>query len=308
MALTLVEAAKLDGMTTRESAVVEEFARSGMVLARIPFQNIPGNSLRYNREADLPGIGYRGVNEAYTESTGVLNPVDDPLVIAGGDLDVDRFLVETGSPGTRAQQELMKVKSLALRWELNFIKGDSSSDPRVPDGLQRRLTGPNLIPGTVAGGNGALSLNQVDVALDRVRGANALVMSKAMRRKFSAASRNAAVGGTIEYTKDSFGESQRVWNGVPILEIDTDDAGSDILAFNEAGPDGDNDCTSIYVVNFNLGYCQGIQNGGIRIDDLGLLQTSAVFRTRVEWYSGLALKNSRSAARIYGIENSAITV
>ncbi|MDT2258277.1 hypothetical protein P7H06_00025 [Paenibacillus larvae] len=35
------------------------------------------------------------MNEGYQESTGVVNQLSEGLVIAGGDVDVDRFIVQT---------------------------------------------------------------------------------------------------------------------------------------------------------------------------------------------------------------------
>ncbi|MDT2262171.1 hypothetical protein P7H06_25485 [Paenibacillus larvae] len=58
----------------------------------LPFMDIVGNSYRYNQEAVLPGVGFRGVNEGYQESTGVVNQLSEGLVIAGGDVDVDPVL------------------------------------------------------------------------------------------------------------------------------------------------------------------------------------------------------------------------
>jgi hypothetical protein len=105
MALTLVEAAKLNSGDVVRSSIIEMFARSSDILRVLPFQGIAGNALKYNREDILPGVGFRGVNEAYTESTGVLNPITETLAIAGGDLDVDRYLIQTMGAGTRASQE-----------------------------------------------------------------------------------------------------------------------------------------------------------------------------------------------------------
>ena len=65
MALTLVEAAKRS-QNPIQSAIIEMYARNSDILMSLPFDTIQGNALRYNREETLPGIGFRGVNEAYT--------------------------------------------------------------------------------------------------------------------------------------------------------------------------------------------------------------------------------------------------
>jgi len=52
----------------------------------------------------------------------------------------------------------------------------------------------------------------------------------------------------------------------------------------------------------------GLQNGTIDTRDLGELQTAPVYRTRVEWYNGIAILNGRAVARLGGISNAAVAV
>lgn len=306
MALTLVEAAKLHSGEVKRSAIIELFAASSDILRTLPFDTIAGNALRYNREETLPGIGFRGVNEAYTESTGVINPVSEPLVIAGGDLDVDVFILETMGMDQRAVQEAMKVKALALRWSQAIIKGDSTTDPRLFDGLQVRLTGTQKIQaGTTANGS-ALSLAVLDQAIDAADNPTHLIMNKTMRRRLSAAARSTSVGGYITYELDAFGRRVTKYNDLPILVLEQDNTGADILPFTEAATSGTATATSIYVVSFGEGMLQGIQSGVMDVRDLGELQTQPVKRTRVEWYAGIALFHPRAAVRLWSIADAAI--
>jgi hypothetical protein len=50
----------------------------------------------------------------------------------------------------------------------------------------------------------------------------------------------------------------------------------------------------------------GIQNDGISVRDLGELEAKPVFRTRVEWYAGVAIFSGRAVARLRGIKDAAI--
>ena len=306
MAVTLVEAAK-QSQNPIQSAIIEMYARSSDILAVLPFVTISGNALRYNREETLPGIGFRGVNEAYPESTGILNPVTGPLVIAGGDLDVDKFIVTTMGVSQRSVQEAMKVKSLALAWTKQFVKGDSKSDPRGFDGLQVRLTNNQLLWAGGTDGGDALSLSKLDELIDAVEQPTHLLMSKAMRRRLTAASRNTSVGGFITYTQDSFGRTVSVYNDLPILIIDTDNEGNSILGFDEVGATGSTaTATSIYCVSLNDGMLGGIQSGTMMTTDLGELETKPVYRTRIEWYAGIACYHGRAAARLGGIKDAPV--
>lgn len=305
MALTLVEAAKLS-QNPLQSGVIELYAQNSDVLQALPFNNIQGNALRYNREEALPGIGFRGINEAYTESVGVINPVTEPLVIAGGDLDVDNFIIKTMGEGVRQAHEAMKVKALAGRITKAFIKGDNATEPREFDGLQVRLTGSQKISAGSTSGGSALSLAKLDEAIDAVDQPTHLIMNRTMRRRLSAAARLTTVGGYITYSLDAFGRQVTRYNDLPILIVDQDNAGAEILQFNEAASAGGATATSIYIVSLMDGKLTGIQNGGIEVEDLGQLQEQPAYRTRVEWHMGISLWHSKAAARLWSIGDLAV--
>ena len=307
MALTLLEAAKRS-QDPVQSAVIEMYAGASDVLANLRFDNIQGSAMKYNREETLPGIGFRGINESYTESTGVINPQIEPLVIVGGDLDVDKFILETMGMNQRSVQEEMKVKSLALAWTKAFIKGDSDSDPREFDGLQVRLTGNQLIDAGSTDGGDALSLAKLDELIDAVDDPTHLIMNKAMRRRLTTAARTYTIGGFISYELDAFGKKIAYYNGLPILIMDKDNEDNDILPFTEVGSGGTTaTACSLYCVSLTPGKLQGIQNKVLEARDLGELQTKPAMRTRVEWYAGIAMYHGRAAARLRGVKNAAVT-
>lgn len=309
MALTIVEAAKLNSGDVVRQAIIEMYARNSDILRVLPFESIAGNAMQYNREEILPGIGFRGINEAYTASEGVLNPITEALVIAGGDLDVDRFIVQTMGPNQRAVREAMKVKALSHRWTLAFIKGDSSADPREFDGLQRRIpTGSSqLVAAGATSGGDALSLFLLDTAISKVDNPTHLVMNKTMMLRLSQAARSTTVGGYLTYSLDEFGRQVTMYNGLPILIADEDNTGAQILPFTEANPGGGAAAsTSLYVLSVGEGMLVGIQNGVVDVRDLGEVQSQPVMRTRVEWYTGLAVFSGKAVARLHGIKSAAV--
>lgn len=307
MALTLIEAAKRATGDVVRQAVIEIYAKNSDILRTLPFETISGNALKYNREQTLPGIGFRGVNESYTESTGILNPVTEPLVIAGGDIDVDKFILDTMGQDQRAVQEAMKIKALALSWTKTFIKGDSTTEPREFDGLQARIVGTQLISNGATAGGDPLSLAKLDEMIDAVDDPMYLVMNKTMRRRLTVAARTAAVGGDIQYDLDEFGRQIAKYNGLPILIADKDNTNTDILPFSEACPGGGASAgCSVYCVSYGDGMLSGLQNGDMDVRDLGELQTKPALRTRVEWYIGIAAYHGKAAARLWGITNAAV--
>lgn len=310
MALSLIEAAKdtLNNGEVKRASVISMFARASQWLAAMVFNNIPGSAYAYNREAALPGIAFRGVNESYTESTGIINPLTEALKIAGGDLDVDVAILKMLGQGRRATQEELKVKALAAELTRVLIKGDSVSQPREFDGLQARITGSQLIDAGNTSGGDALSLAKVDELIDATAGDNKVIfLSKAMRRRFSQAARSTSVGGNINFTVDQFGRTVTQYNNVPLLVAYPDNGGSEPIAFDEANPGGGSSVgTSLYCVGIGDGYTSMIQNGVMDVRDLGELQSQPVMRTRVEWLVSLVVEHGRAASRLRGIKDAAI--
>jgi len=302
MALTLVEASKLS-QDTLQRGVIVTFARSSAILEMMPQMDIVGNAYAYNQEGALPGIGFREVNEGYVESTGVINPMSEKLYIAGGDVDVDRFLVQTRGNinDIRAIHTEMKAKALALAITNQYFNGDQAVNPKGFDGLKKRLTGSQVIS---AGTDGAtLTQDMLDELIDAVEGTpDALFVSKAMRRELNKLLR--ASNHYVENGTDAFGRPVSTYYGVPVRVIETDQAGNEILGFNETQGTA-NDTGSIYAVKFGAEqYVSGLQNGGVSVRDLGELSEKPVFRTRIEWYAGMAVFHPKAAARLKGVKQS----
>ncbi|HEY4133498.1 MAG TPA: hypothetical protein VGM50_22960 [Gemmatimonadaceae bacterium] len=307
--LTLVEAAKLSATNgeTKRAAVIAMFAQASQWLMSLAFKDIPGNAYAYNREGTLPGVAFRGVNEAYTESTGVINPLVEALRIAGGDLDVDTAILKTQGEGVRATHEAMKVKALAAEFTRVLIKGDSTSNPREPDGLQVRITGSQLVENGASSGGDVLSLAQLDAAIDQCANPTAIWLPKLMRRRLTQASRNTSTGGFLVQTKDDFGRPLQTYNGLPLLTAYPDNGGTEPITYTEVGSGGGTaQSASLYVVGVGDGYFSGIQNGVMDVRDLGELQTTPAKRTRVEWLASICVEHGRSVVRLRGIKDGAV--
>jgi hypothetical protein len=307
MAMTLLEASKINPGDVVRNTVIEMFARSSEILRVMPFIDIPGGAYHYNQEGQLPGVAFRGVNQGFQESVGVLNPQVEVLRIAGGDLDVDRAIIQMHGEQVRSTHEDMKIKSLSLYLGKKVIKGDSVANPLEFDGLQNRLTGSQLIAAGGTAGGDALSLTKLDELIDAVDDPTHLIASKAIRRKLTAAARDPEVGGYITYTVDEFGRKVANYNDLPILILDHDDTGARVLDFNEANPGGGSAVgTSVYAVSFGESMLTGLQNGIMSVRDLGELESKPVWRTRVDWLVGLAALHGRCAARLWGIKDAAV--
>ncbi|WP_338461564.1 phage major capsid protein [Brevibacillus borstelensis] len=299
MALTLTEAAKLS-QDTLQRGVIETFARTSSFLEMLPQMEISGNAYAYNVEGALPGVGFRDVNEGYVASEGVINPASERLYIAGGDVDVDRFIIQTRSNvnEVRAIHTDMKAKALALAITNQYFNGDQAVNAKGFDGLKKRLTGNQVIS---AGADGAeLTITMLDELIDAVEGEpDALFVSKAMRREIKRVIQGH--NGYSESQYDAFGRPVMTYGGIPIRVIETDNIGNEIIGFNETQGTASN-TGSIYAVKFGAEqYVSGLQNGGVSVRDLGELDEKPVFRTRIEWYAGMAVFHPRAAARLKGV-------
>nr|AFI44014.1 putative phage structural protein [Streptomyces sp. FR1] len=312
--MTLAEAAKLS-TTALQRGVIETFVQESPVLDRIPLLQIEGNAYGYNEEATLPGVAFRSVNEAYTESTGTVNQKTESLVILGGDADVDRFIVRTRGNlnDQRATQTRMKVKAAAYKFQDTFFNGDVTVDAKSFDGLKKRLTGAQVIDaatngmGPVAGGHDFFDV--LDAAIARVPGINgsngAIYANAAAIARIKSSARR--LGG-VEMVREALTQKVvQTYNGIPLLDPGQTAAGADILPQTET-QGSSSVASSIYVVKYGQDEgdraVTGLTNGGVMVDDLGQLQEKPAYRTRIEFYCGMAVFGGKAAARIRGVLNA----
>ena len=281
------------------SGVVEIFAAENPVILTLPFINVAGSAYRYNIEETLPGVAFRGFNEGYVESTGVVNPMVEALTILGGDSDFDvaQIAMQTGDNDTRAIHDGMKAKAAALTHLRTFFDGDSTANPKEFDGLNARLTGNQVIS---AGANGnVLTLEMLDDLVDAVRGTpTILLMNKKLRQKARQLARQV---NALTITTDQLGRELDGYAGVPFGVIEEDETGAEILGFDETQGTAE-DTASIYACRFGADTFHGIQTAPISVRDLGEVSDKPALRTRIEWYSGIVLKHPRAAARLQGVK------
>lgn len=308
-ALTLIEAAKLSATNgeTKKAGIISLYAEQSDILGAMKFEGINGNALSFLQDGELPTTAFRGVNEGYTASNGNFAPQTEALYIAGGDLDVDNFIVQTQGKEVRSKHEAQKVKALSVGVTTQILTGDSTSDARGFDGFQKRVTATGqLIDAGATSGGDALSLSKLDQAIDAVDSPTHIIMSRSLRRKFMAAYRSSTFPNIMQEA-DEVGKMIMKYNDLPILVGYPQNKNTAILGYTESNPGGGSAVgTSIYVVNFSESGVVGISNGGINVRDLGELQTAPVWRTRVEWYLGMAVQSPYAISRLRGIKDSAI--
>src|SRR3970040_872588 len=114
MALPLAEAAKLSNDLLL-AGVIESIIKESPVLQRLPFIEITGNGLTYNRENASPTAAFYDVGDTWTEDTPTFTQVTATLKVLGGDADVDDFLKTTRSNIQDLEAAVVQLKANAVQ-------------------------------------------------------------------------------------------------------------------------------------------------------------------------------------------------
>lgn len=305
MALLRAEAEKLSNNMI-EAGVVEEIIDKEDLFAVLPFEPVWGKAHVYNRENAVSEADFLDPNDAVNEEASTFTEVTTKLRILIGDVDVDKFLEGTMSDITdqKATQIAQKAKGLARKFRRTLVTGDSSTlGSKEFDGVKKLVTGGQTIYADGAGTAGAaITLAALDQLLDLVPyGADAIFMRSGTIRAIRGILRTTG-GGTsaAEIMLPNFGRPMLTHNGVPILV-------NDFLPVNETvGATTTN--TSVYAARLNeVDGLHGIYSAnspaGIVVEDIGTVQNKDATRTRLKWYVGLALKSTKSLARLAGVTN-----
>ncbi len=293
MALTLAEAAKLSN-DVLVTGVVETIIKDSPVLQRLPFIEITGNGLTYNREATAPTASFFDVGDTWTESTPTFSQQTVTLKIMGGDADIDNFLLATRSNLQDLEAAVVQLKAKAVRqlFEQTFVTGDATANPKAFDGLDKLCDPAQTL--SMGANGGSLTLDKLDELVDTVKGGkpDLLLMSRRSRRILTKLARNS--GSLLETDRDEFGQMLQFYDGIP---VGVSDYISDAQTVGTS-----NDCSTIYAFQMGEGSLAGLTSpGAIQVERVGSLETKDATRTRIKWYASLALFNALKLARLTGV-------
>ena len=293
MALTLAEAAKLSNDILL-SGVVETIIKDSPILQRMPFIEIVGNGLTYNRENAAPTAAFFDVGDTWTESTPTFTQLTVTLKIMGGDADIDNFLIATRSNLQDLEAAVVQLKAKAVRqlFETTFVTGDVAGNPKSFDGLDKLTDAGQSI--SMGANGGSLTLDKLDELVDQVKGGKPemLLMSRRSRRIVNKLARNS--GSLLETDRDEFGTMLTFYDGIP---IGVSDYISDAQTVGTS-----TDCSTVYAFQMGEGALSGLTApGGLAIERVGSLETKDASRTRIKWYGSLALFNALKRARLTGV-------
>lgn len=301
MPLLKTEADKLSN-NDLVAGIIEEIIDKEDLFAVLPFVQSKGKAYVYNREKTLSEASFLDPNEAVPEGAATFDEIVTKLRILAGDVDVDKFIATTMDDVNDqvAIQIASKAKGLARKFRRTLAIGDNATNAKEFDGVAKLVSLDQTVE--VAANGGALTLALLDELLDKVpNGADVLMMRPGTIRAYKQLLRATGSGTDAAMLQlDNFGRPVLGHSGVPIIE-------NEFLPGDEdQGTTLDSTC-SVYAIRLNesdgMHGIYGGEDAGIRVEALGTVQNKDAWRFRVKWYVALALKSTKSLARLKGVTN-----
>jgi hypothetical protein len=284
------------------SGVIEEIIKRDAIYALLPFVGTNHKAYVYNREGTIPTVSFYDVNSAIGEGAPTNTQVTVTLKILAHNVDIDKFLSGTMNDTNNQVAEALAgaAKAVDQKFRDTLVNGDVTADALSFDGMKKLVTGAQTIN---AGANGAaLTFDMLDQLIDQVLSGrpDALIMRYGTYRALKALMRQS--GGMVpEQLKiREFDNTVPAYDGIPIIL-------SEYLPANETLGAGSNLC-SIYAARFNtsdgLHGIYGEPTAGVVVENLGTRESYDAWRYRLKWYVSLALKSTKSIARLQGVTNT----
>ena len=304
--VTLAESAKLsqDMLLT---GVIENIVTVNPIFEVMPFMEIEGNALGYNRELALGDVQYLGVGGTITaKAPATFTYVTSGLTTLLGDAEINGLIEATRSDkqSQAAAQISSKAKSLARQYQDTMINGDGTSN--TFQGLAALVPAGQKI-GAAAGAGSNLSFDILDQLIDAVKDKDGqvdyIMMPSRTRRSFFALLR--ALGGASINDVMTLPSGRKVpmYRDVPIFV-------NDWMPVNQTQGSSSGICSSIYAGTFDDGSGKhGISGltargtAGIRVDNIGTKEAADERIIRVKFYCGFANFSQLGVAAAVGILN-----
>lgn len=303
--VTLAESAKLS-QDALIAGVIESVVSVNPIFEVMPFSDIEGNALGYNRENALGDVQYLGVGGTITaKAPATFTYVTSSLTTLLGDAEVNGLIQATRSniQSQKAAQIASKAKSIARQFQDTMINGDGTSNTFA--GVLS-LTPSSQKINTGANGSG-LSFDILDQLLDAVKDKDGevdyIMMPFRTRRSYFSLLRALGGASVNEVMTLPSGRQVPMYRGVPIFV-------NDYIPTNQTVGTSSGVCTSIIAGTFDDGsYTHGISgltatgSAGIRVEEVGTKETADETITRVKFYCGFANFSQLGVAVAPGITN-----
>ena len=292
--ITLIEASKL-GLNDQAAGVIESIVTVNQMFALLPFDEIFGNALAYNREKTLGDAQALGLGGTITaKGAAEYTQVTSTLTTLIGDAEIDSRLVAQGVGGNAGNdlvgtQIASKAKAVGRLYQNLLINGDTTNVNEF-NGLKK------LVPAGQKVTGGALTFEKLDELLHKVKSkdgqVDAILMNEREIRTLRTLQRS--LGGTSGDQVSINGIVFPAYAGVPVFR-------NDYIAI-------DTDASDVYAVNFDDGDRKtGIAgltdsfNSGVVVQDVGAMESKDQHIFRIKMYSSFAVFSELAVAMIEGV-------
>lgn len=300
--VTLAESAKL-AQDQLVAGLIESIVDVNPLYDLMPFTEIDGNALAYNRELVLGDAQFLGVGGTVTaKAAATFTHVTSGLTSIIGDAEVNGLIQATRSATNdqTAIQVASKAKSVGRQFQTAMVTGDGTAN--TFQGMVALLASGQTI---TAGANGAvLTFEMLDEAIDLVKDKDGqvdyIMSNAAQRRKYLSLLRALGGAGIQEVVQLPGGRTVPAYRGIPWFV-------NDFIPANQVQGSASN-CTTVFLGTFDDGSNKyGIAGltargaAGLRVEDVGIKENADERITRVKMYAGFANFSQLGLSAIKGL-------
>lgn len=333
MAITLAQA-KVGMADKVAQQVIDQFRRGSLLLDSLTFDNAVspgtgGSTLTYGyvRKKTPATAQFRALNSEYTPQEADREKCSVDLKTFGGSFQIDRVIANSSGTIDEIDYQLQeKIKAASNLFHYTVINGDSATDTKAFDGLNKALVGQSTELGTDTyidlstsdkiDANYKVFLDAFDEFLAEISGTPSMIMGNTkMITRIKQVARRA---GYLTQSEDAFGRKVDAYDGIPLVDLKyyTSVSGSNvsevpvvpIVDTRKPGSSGTavTGLTDIYAVTMD------VANGfhGVSLTGNNIINTylpdlnapGAVKTGEVEMTAAVALKNTRAAGVLRNIK------
>lgn len=302
------------------SGMIETLPATSDFLDALPFKGVTQGVNRFDRETSNPAVALRGLNEEPEISYGSEEQFQDIVSPVSGLIEFDRIKLKRYGERKRALYMEGQMKAAARLVTDLMITGSHSTDPREWNGLKVRCVADStgsvngtvdksrLIANATASGGGALSLGQIDIAINQVAGCNYILAPRKMKSRLETAARNPSlINNRVTNDMDTqLGRRVMRFGDAVFLFGYQVNREATFLPFNEVAYGGGSAVTSsMYFLSIREDGVCGIQTSAPEF--LPVTTDRGVFnRDLFEWDVGLTVEDEFAALRLSSITDAAI--
>lgn len=320
--------------------VIDSLRRQSPLMDQMVFDDcispsVGGSNLSYSymRTKTPSTASFREIGNEYDENTASREEVTTHLKVFGGEYKVDRVIAETsGIVDEVTYQMEEKIKATKNLFHHTIINGDSATNSKAFDGLNKALAGTNtevnasgyidISTSAAMDSNYKTVLDLLDAFLAELSGKPSFLLGNSkLIAKLKGAARRA---GYLTHSEDAFGKTMEGYDGIPFLDmqyfakVTTNGTVTEVteepvipIASRSFGSGESastvSGLTDLYAVSLGLDGFHGVTvtKGGIITYRLPDFRTAGAVKSGdVEMIASIALKNTRKAGVLRNLKVS----